>query len=69
MIDRAAWQHQRVAQVTLFHQYRAWAEAGDLPSMQDVGFGVNSQNDEDGVLLYTFAHAGFKTRIAVEIAA
>jgi hypothetical protein len=67
--DGAAWQRQRVAQITLFHQYRAWAAAGYLPSMPDVGFSVNSQNDEDGLLLYVFAHAGFNTRIAVEIAA
>ncbi len=69
MIDRAAWQHQRVAQVTLLHQYRAWAAAGYVPSILDVGFSVNSQNDEDGLLLYAFAHAGFKSRVAVEIAA
>ena len=69
MIDRAAWQHQRVAQVALLHQYRAWAAAGYVPSILDVGFSVNSQNDEDGILLCAFAHAGFKSRVAVEIAA
>ena len=69
MIDRDAWQRQRVAQVTLLHQYRAWVAAGYVPSMLDVSFRVNSQNDEDGLLLYVFAHAGFNTRVAVEIAA
>jgi hypothetical protein len=34
-----------------------------------VGFRVNSQNDEDGLLLYVFALAGFGTRVSVEIAA
>ncbi len=66
-VGRTAWQQQRLSQLLLVQHYQA---RRDHPlSFADVGFSVNSQNDEDGVLLYVFSQVGFKTRIAVEMAA
>ncbi len=64
------WPQQRATQIALLLQYRALAESGlKLPPFEDVAFRAHSQNGEDGVLLYLFALAGFRTRLAVEIAA
>ncbi len=61
---------ERVAQLALFHQYRALAVSGaPLPSLRDVGFSAFSQNDEDGLLLYVLALVGFHTRVVVELCA
>ncbi len=61
---------QRVAQLGLFHHYRALAASGaPLPSPHDVGFRAFSQNDEDGLLLYVFALVGFRTRVVLELCA
>jgi hypothetical protein len=37
--------------------------------IQDTGFKVYSQTDEDGILLYLLSVSGFKTRLCVEICA
>lgn len=67
---RLARAQVRLQQLQLQQQYReAAARGGPLPATVDVGFGVHSQNDEDGLLLYVFALAGARTRIVVEIAA
>ncbi len=64
------WPQQRATQIGLLLQYRALAQQGlPLPSFEDVAFSAHSQNGEDGVLLFIFALAGFRTRVAVEIAA
>jgi hypothetical protein len=61
---------QRLQQLALLDHYRGIAAAGgSLPSIEDVGFRVFSQNDEDGLLLFVFALAGFESRMAVEISA
>ncbi len=65
MTDRAAWSQRRLWQLILLEQYRV----GPPRSLADVGLSVHSQNDEDGLLLYAFARVGFRTRVAVEIAA
>jgi hypothetical protein len=46
----------------------AWAHQPDLP-FQDVEFRNNSQNGEDGILLYLFTLAGHGSRRAVEMCA
>lgn len=67
---RPVWPQERLAQVALLMQYRALAaQGGPLPSFDDVAWSAHSQNGEDGVLLYVFALVGFRTRVAVEIAA
>jgi hypothetical protein len=38
-------------------------------SIQDTGFKVYSQTDEDGILLYLLSVTGFRTRLCVEICA
>ncbi len=68
--DPARSSEQRVAQLALFHHYRALVASGaPLPSLHDVGFRVFSQNDEDGLLLYVFALVGFRTRVVLELCA
>jgi hypothetical protein len=60
----------RLQQLALMNDYRLMAATGaPLPSFADAGFGVQSQNDEDGVLLLVFALVGFTNRVLVEIAA
>ena len=60
----------RLQQLALINDWRQMAAAGvPLPSFADVGFSVQSQNDEDGVLLFVFALVGFTNRVLVEIAA
>ncbi|MDE2505758.1 MAG: hypothetical protein KGM43_00955 [Planctomycetota bacterium] len=45
-----------IGQVALRLHYQELARAGGpLPSFRDVGFRVNSQSDEDGILLFLFA--------------
>lgn len=39
----------KVAQRSLFHQYRTMAKAGSVPSIDDSGYRVYSQFDEDGM--------------------
>jgi hypothetical protein len=44
-------------------------EGKALPRLQDMGFKVFSQTDEDGILLYIFAVIGTRNKIGVEICA
>jgi hypothetical protein len=53
-----------VAQKTLSLLYRS-----QRPRIQDAGFRVYSQTDEDGILLYLLSVAGFTNRKCVEICA
>jgi len=68
--DRALWAQQRLGQILLLERYReALATGRPLPSFADAGLSVCSQNDEDGILLLIFAAVGFRTRLAIEVAA
>lgn len=59
-----------IAQVQLRLAYRALVDGRrPLPSLRDVGFSVNSQSDEDGILLFLFSVIGVSTRRCVEICA
>lgn len=42
----------KAAQHGLFHHYRAMARAGAVPSIDDVGYRVFSQFDEDGLFVF-----------------
>lgn len=57
-----------VAQKLLLEQYRA-LQNGNLRDFRDVGFGIYSQHDEDGILLYIFALIGVANHRSVEICA
>lgn len=57
-----------VAQKLLMEQYRL-AQDGCLRGFRDIGFGVYSQHDEDGILLYIFGKIGVETYCSVEICA
>jgi len=54
--------------LTLGYQQR-YADNLPAPTFSEVGFGLHSQFDEDGILLYLFALLGAKNRLAVEICA
>jgi hypothetical protein len=57
----------QITQLQLFHQYRKMAEDGHLPALNDTGYRVYSQFEEDGKLLYIFSVLGMKHKTFVEI--
>lgn len=57
-----------VGQKLLLQQYSA-IQAGQWLPFRDVGFGIYSQHDEDGILLYLLARIGMETYRSVEICA
>ena len=60
-----------VAQKMLMQQYRVLAARGTeyLPPLNDVGFRIHSQFEEDGILLYLFSLIPSRSRVCVEICA
>jgi hypothetical protein len=59
-----------VSQLQLKLAYRALVESGSaLPDLNQVGFKVYSQTDEDGILLYIFSIIGTVNKMTVEICA
>jgi len=57
-------------QLALLHLYRLLAYTGaPLPRLDEVGFRVYSEADEDGILLYLFGLVGTTNRILVDIGA
>lgn len=68
---RASSPSESVAQKVLMQQYRLLAAGGraHLPSLQDVGFRIYSQSEEDGILLYIFSLIPAATRTCVELGA
>ncbi len=56
-----------VSQRRLYHYYRDCAEAGRVPGIEEAGFRVFSQFEEDGKLLYVLSVIGMKSRRFVEI--
>jgi len=63
--------NEAVAQKLLMQQYRVLAAhgGGHLPSLEDVGFRIYSQFEEDGILLYLFSLIPPDNRRCVEICA
>lgn len=59
----------KAAQRSLFHQYQALARAGALPSIDDTGYRVFSQFDEDGIFVFLFAMLGTHNKTFVDIGA
>jgi len=57
----------QIAQRQLFHQYLQMAKDGNLPSLNDTGFRVFSQFEEDGKLLFICSVLGMKNKTFVEI--
>lgn len=61
--------NRRVSQQLLFQQYQFLRKLNvPLPKLQDTGFRVYSQSDEDGLLLYVFSLIGMTNRVCVDIA-
>ena len=59
----------KVAQRFLHHYYRSLVATNSLPSLQETGFRVFSQFEEDGKLLFTFAAMGISSGFFVDIGA
>ena len=59
----------KIAQRELFIRYQSLAKAGTLPSIDDTGYRVYSQFDEDGIFVFLFAVAGTANKTFVDIGA
>ncbi len=57
----------KVAQRSLFVRYREMVEAGRIPRLEDAGYRVFSEADEDGILLLIFAAIGAPHKTFVDI--
>lgn len=57
----------QISQRQLFLHYRQMADDGTLPPLNETGFRVFSQFEEDGKLLYIFSVIGMTTRTFIEI--
>lgn len=57
----------QIGQRQLFHQYQEMAQRGNLPKLNDTGFRVFSQFEEDGKLLFIFAVIGMENKTFIEI--
>lgn len=57
-----------ISQISLMLQYRHMLKTPkNLPNINEVGFRVHSQTDEDGILLYIFSIIGVKNKKCVEM--
>lgn len=57
----------QIVQRQLFHQYRMMAGKGETLPLNETGFRVYSQFEEDGKLLFIFSVLGMKNKTFVEI--
>ena len=57
----------QVVQRQLFHQYSEMTKNGETPPLNDTGFRVFSQFEEDGKLLFVFSVIGMSNKTFVEI--
>jgi hypothetical protein len=57
----------QISQRQLFHHYRELARRNELPPIEETGFRVFSQFEEDGKLLFIFSVLGMKNKCFVEI--
>lgn len=57
----------QIQQRSLYHYYRACAKKGTVPPLNETGFKVFSQYEEDGILLFLFAVLGEHAKTFVEI--
>lgn len=57
----------KVSQRHLYHYYRRCVEQGAVPSLNETGYRVFSQFEEDGKLLFIFAALGIPSGVCVDI--
>ena len=57
----------QISQRQLFLQYQQMAKEGTVPALNDTGYRVFSQFEEDGKLLFIFSILGMKSKTFVEI--
>jgi hypothetical protein len=58
-----------IQQRHLFHHYQEALRNGNLPGIENTGYKVFSQFEEDGKLVYIFSIIGFKNKSFIEIGA
>ena len=54
-------------QLVIKNQYKILSSLNSIPSINEAGFRVYSQFEEDGLLLYVFSIIGFKSKRVVEM--
>lgn len=54
-------------QIVLKNQYKIMKKLGTLPQLEDTGFKIYSQFEEDGLLLYIFSIIGEGNKTVVEM--
>lgn len=59
----------KIAQRSLFHQYQVLVRSGVVPSIDDTGYRVYSQFDEDGIFVFLFTVIGTHNKTFVDIGA
>jgi hypothetical protein len=64
--DRFSAQTQ-ITQRQLFVKYLRWKNKGELPPLDQTGYRVFSQYEEDGKLMFIFAVIGMRTKTFIEI--
>lgn len=57
----------KLQQLSLYHYYRDCLKQGSLPGIENCGYKVFSQFEEDGKLLYVLSLIGMKTQLFIEI--
>lgn len=57
----------KIAQRSLFVQYQQMARTGMVPPIEDTGYRVYSQSDEDGIFVFLFAVLGARSKTFVDI--
>lgn len=58
-----------IQQLILMQQFRQEWKGGILPRLNEVGFSVFSESDEDGILLFIFAMIGTTNKLFVDLGA
>lgn len=67
-IEERGMTNQPVQTMLMMHYKSLLQDNKKLPSLQETGFRIFSQTNEDGILLYLFSLVGFTNRRCVDIA-
>lgn len=67
-LDETTILNRKEPQIMLFLKYKQMLhDAIPLPHLNEIGFSVYSQNDEDGILLFIFSIIGFSRKKLIDI--
>ncbi len=68
-LDAKSTYSTKIAQKSLFLQYQAQIRSGVVPSIDDTGYRIYSQFDEDGIFVFLFAVIGAYNKTFIDIGA